>query len=132
MNAVRVRVGGESYAVAVDHVTEVVELGKLTPVPGTHRSVLGVRNLRGEVLPVFDLAAILELGADSPQSLVVVEHGSLRAGLAVDEVTDVGPLPPAAEETQSKLLAGAVLDHTGLVGVVDVERLFAALASEDA
>ena len=131
MNAVRMRVGNESYAVAVEHVTEVAELGKLTPVPGAHGSVLGVRNLRGEVLPVFDLAAVLEITGDSlPQCLVVAEHGSLRAGFAVDEVTDVGPLAPADEETQSNLLAGAALDDTGLVGVVDVERLFAALAPD--
>jgi chemotaxis signal transduction protein len=133
MNAVRVRVGSESYAVAVEHVTEVAELGKLTPVPGAHRSVLGVQNLRGDVLPVFDLAAVLEITGDAlPQCLLVAEHGSLRAGFAVDEVTDVGPLPPAGEETQSKLLAGAALDETGLVGLIDVERLFAALALEDA
>ena len=133
MNAVRVRVGSESYAVAVENVTEVAELGKLTPIAGAHRSVLGVQNLRGEVLPVFDLAAVLEITGDAlPQCLLVAEHGSLRAGFAVDEVTDVGPLPPASEETQSNLLAGAVLDETGLVGVVDVQRVFAALAPEDA
>lgn len=132
MNAVRVRVGNESYAVAVEHVTEVAELGTLTPVPGANGSVLGVRNLRGEVLPVFDLATVLEITGDSlPQCLLVAEHGSLRAGFAVDEVTDVGTLPPATEETQSNLLAGAALDDTGLVGVIDAERLFAALATEN-
>ena len=133
MNAVRVRVGSESYAVAVEYVTEVAELGKLTPVPGARSSVLGVRNLRGEVLPVFDLASVLQIRGDSlPQCLLVTEHGSRRAGFAVDEVTDVGPLPPAAQETQSNLLAGAALDDTGLVGGVDVESLFAALAPENA
>ena len=130
---VRVRVGGESYAVAVEHVIEVAELGELSPVPGAHSFVLGVRNLRGEVLPVFDLASVLGIAGDSdPQCLLVTEHGSLRAGFAIDEATDVGALPPVAEETQSELLAGAALDDSGLVGVVDVERLFAALALEEA
>lgn len=130
---VRLRLGGESYAVAVENVIEVAELGKLSPVPGAHGSVLGVRNLRGEVLPVFDLASVLGITGDSlPQCLLVAEHGSLRAGFAIDEVTDVGGLPPIAEETQSKLLAGAALDDSGLVGVVDVEHLFAELALQDA
>jgi chemotaxis signal transduction protein len=130
---VRVRVGTESYAVGVEHVIEVAELGRLTPVPGAHASVLGVRNLRGEVLPVFDLASVLGITGDSlPQRLLVTEHGSLRAGFAIDGVTDVGPLPPVTEETQSNLLAGAALDDSSLVGVVDIERLFAALALEDA
>ena len=130
---VRVRLGGESYAVAVENVIEVGGLGELSPVPGAHGAVLGVRNLRGEVLPVFDLASVLGITGDSlPQRLLVAEHGSLRAGFAVDEVTDVGALPPITEETQSKLLAGAALDDSGLVGVVDVEHLFAELALQDA
>jgi chemotaxis signal transduction protein len=129
---VRVRLGGESYAVAVEHVIEVAELGKLSPVPGAHGSVLGVQNLRGEVLPVFDLASVLGIAGDSlPQCLLVTECGNLRAGFAIDEATDVGDLPPVAEETQSKLLTGAVLEDSGLIGVVDVERLFAALALEE-
>jgi two-component system chemotaxis response regulator CheV len=130
---VRVRLGGESYAVAVENVIEVGGLGELSPVPGAHGAVLGVRNLRGEVLPVFDLASVLGITGDSlPLCLLVAEHGSLRAGFAVDEVTDVAALPPITEETQSKLLTGAALDDSGLVGVVDVEHLFAELALQDA
>jgi purine-binding chemotaxis protein CheW len=126
---VRVRLGGEAYAVPVEQVIEVAALGTMSPVPGANSSVLGVRNLRGEVLPVFDLASVLGIRGDSlPQCLLVTEHGSLRAGFAIDEVTDVGILPPVAEETQSPLLAGAALDDSGLIGVLDIERLYAALA----
>ena len=127
---VRVRLGGESYAVAVENVIEVAELGTLSPVPGAAGAVLGVRNIRGEVLPVFDLASVLGIRSESlPQCLLVTEHGSLRAGFAIDEVTDVCELPPIAEETHSKLLAGAALDDSGLIGVVDVQLLFSELAA---
>jgi chemotaxis signal transduction protein len=130
---VRVRLGGEAYAVPVEHVIEVAELGTLSPVPGAHSSVLGIQNLSGEVLPVFNLASVLGIAGDStPQCLLVTEHGSLRAGFAIDEVTDVGEIPPIGEETQSKLLAGAALDDSGLIGVVDIEGLFAALSLDDA
>ena len=126
---VRVRLGGESYAVAVENVIEVAELGTLSPVPGADSAVLGIRNIRGEVLPVFDLATVLGIRGNSlPQCLLVTELGNLRAGFAIDEVTDVGELPPIGEETHSKLLAGAALDDSGLIGVVDVELLFAELA----
>ena len=126
---VRVRLGGESYAVAVENVVEVAELGTLAPVPGSDRAVLGVRNIRGEVLPVFDLASVLGIRGDSvPQCLLVTELGNLRAGFAIDEVTDVGELPPIDEETHSNVLAGAALDDSGLIGVVDVELLFAQLS----
>lgn len=126
---VRLRVGGESYAVPVEHVIEVAELGGLSPVPGAHSSVLGVRNLRGEVLPVFDLATVLGIAADGDRGcLLVTTQGGMHAGLAIDAVTDVGVLPPVTEETHSHVLAGAALDESGLIGVLDVERLFAALA----
>jgi chemotaxis signal transduction protein len=128
---VRIRLGTESYAVPVEHVIEVAPLGTLSPVPGAHGSALGVRNHHGEVLPVFDLASVLGIARDEPETLLVTEHGGLRAGFAIDEVVDVGQLPPVAEETQSKLLAGAALDDSGLIGVVDVERLFASLGVED-
>jgi chemotaxis signal transduction protein len=128
---VRLRVGGESYALPVEHVLEVAELGEIAPVPGTAGSVLGVRNLRGEVLPVFDLASIFGIARErEPQRLLVAEHDGRRAGFAIDEVTDVGELPAPAEEAESQFLQGASLDDGELVGVVDVERLFAALARE--
>jgi purine-binding chemotaxis protein CheW len=130
---VRLRVAGESYAVPVEDVLEVAELGEIAPVPGAHGSVLGVRNLRGEVLPVFDLAAVFGIPLDRPPSrLLVAEHGGKRAGFAIDEVTDVGELEAPAEETESAFLRGATLDGGVLVGVVDVERLFSAIEEENA
>lgn len=129
---VRVRLGGELYALPVAHVIEVSEVGTLSPVPGAPGTLLGVRNLRGEVLPVFDLAAVLGISGDSPRCLLVAEQGSLRAGFAIDEATDVGEVPAILEETQSSLLVGAALDESGLIGVIDVERLFAGLGVEHA
>jgi purine-binding chemotaxis protein CheW len=125
---VRLRVGAERYALPVDHVLEVAELGEIAPVPGTQGAVLGVRNLHGEVVPVFDLAAIFGIGRqDPPQRLLVAEQGGRRAGFAVDDVSDVDELADAVEETESELLSGAVVAADGLVGIIDVERLFSSL-----
>jgi chemotaxis signal transduction protein len=134
MNAVhvRLRVGGEAYAFAVENVLEVAELGEVAPVPGMPAAVLGVRNLRGEVLPVFDLATVFGIGRErDPERLLVAEHDGRRAGFAIDEVTDVGELEEPDEEAESQFLRGAALDAGQLVGVVDVPRLFEALARED-
>lgn len=120
---VRLRVGAESYAVGVEHVLEVAELGDLAPVPGAPSASLGVRNLRGQVLPVFDFAALFGIAREGrPGRLVVAEGGGRRAGLAVDEVTDVGSLPELAE-VDSELLRGAALADGTLVGVVDLPLL---------
>jgi purine-binding chemotaxis protein CheW len=125
---VRLRVAGEAYALAVENVLEVAELGDLAPVPGAQRSVLGVRNLHGEVLPVFDLATVFGIPRAEPAArLLVAEHDGKRAGFAIDEVTDVSELTDPGEETGSPFLHGATLDDGVLVGVVDVGRVFEAL-----
>jgi len=128
---VRLRLGDEEYALPVEWVSEVVDVGVLAPVPGAPASVLGIRNLRGRILPVFDLGALLGVRSGNERTRVVVageEHQS--AGLAVDGVSDVCELPEPDEETQSPFLRGAVLADGALVGIVDVQRVLAALEAE--
>jgi chemotaxis signal transduction protein len=128
---VRLRVGREWYAVPIENVLEVAELGALSAVPGAGGAGLGVRNLHGQVLPVFDLARVLAVAGDtSSPRVVVAEHQGRLAGLAVDEVTDVGALASDTEESEAEYLSGAVLEHGQLVGIMDIERLFASLAGE--
>jgi purine-binding chemotaxis protein CheW len=122
------RVGTELYALPVGNVLEIAELGELSPVPGTASTVLGVRNLRGRVLPVFDLALLFGVPGDgAPSTLVVAEDRGRQAGLAIDEVTDVGELSETAAESDSEFLVGSTLEDGKLVGVIDASRVFAAL-----
>jgi purine-binding chemotaxis protein CheW len=127
---VRLRVGGEVYALPIAHVVEVMEVGNVATVPGAGPGLLGITNLRGQVLPVFDLAQVLGLGRDQPpQRIVVAANRDELVGLAVDEVTDVGVLGSESEETDVEHLRCAVLDGGSLIGVVDVERMFGILAA---
>jgi purine-binding chemotaxis protein CheW len=137
-----VRVGAEQYALPVEYVDEVVDLGELTPVPGAADSVLGLLNLNGEIVPAFDLSKILRIERHGHRSeldrskigrsrLLVTECDGQRAALAVDEVIDVGPLAGTLQESESQhLLASTVIDRT-MVGVLAVDVLFDSLASED-
>jgi purine-binding chemotaxis protein CheW len=129
---VRVRVADEHYALAVEDVLEVAELGDVTPVPGAGAAVLGVRNLRGQVLPVVDLATVFELPPGQPERIVIAERGGLRAGFAVDAVAGVEDLPEASEEVESRHLAGAALADGALVGVVDVGSVLKAVEESNA
>jgi purine-binding chemotaxis protein CheW len=130
---VRLRVGRERYVMPIENVLEVAERGALSAVPGAGGAVLGVRNLHGQVLPVFDLARVLAIAGDASAPLVVVaEHQGRLAGLAVDEVSAVGGLAGEPEETPAEYLRGAVLEDGQLVGIIDVERLFASLAGDAA
>jgi chemotaxis signal transduction protein len=89
--------------------------------------VLGVRNLRGQVLPVVDLATIFEVAPGKAERIVIAERDGLRAGLAVDAVAGVEQLPEATEEVGSGHLVGAALADGALVGVIDVESVLAAV-----
>jgi chemotaxis signal transduction protein len=125
---VLVRVADETYAVPVEHVPEVAPVGDVVPVPGAPPAVRGVRNLRGEILALVDLAAVLGLSAPGePQRIAVVEHGGVRCGLLVDEVVDVADVEDAPQPVQAPLVRRAVLHDEALVGVLDVAGVLDAL-----
>jgi purine-binding chemotaxis protein CheW len=122
---VRLRVASEAYAVPVQQVLEVADLGRVWAVPRARPELLGVRNLRGQILPVIDLTLLFGLLRTGPPTrLLVTGAGGRQAGFAVDEVSGVGQLGDPAEETESGLLLGAALSEGDLVGVIDVVRVF--------
>ena len=125
---VLVGVADERYALRVDDVVEVAEYGTVAPLPGAPDAVLGVRNLRGNVLAVLDLAAIFGIERrGSPQRIAVVEHDGYTAGLAVDSVLGVERLPAASERVESPYLLGATLTEGALVGLVDARLVLEAV-----
>jgi purine-binding chemotaxis protein CheW len=121
---VRVRVADEDYALPVTDVLEVADIGDITPVPGARNAVIGLKNLRGTVITVVDLAAVMELAAMQPrQRIVVAEEGGRHVALAVDSVVGVEPVPKPSETVESPHLVGAALIDGGLVGVIDVKAV---------
>ena len=75
---------------AMDEVSEVVSLPALTNVPGVKSWVLGISNMRGNLLPVMDLQGLL-YGENNTkdlkhQRIIVVNRSTLTAGLRVDSV----------------------------------------------
>jgi len=71
-------------------VSEIVSLPDVTRVPGVRPWVLGLANMRGNLLPVMDLQGFLygEASTADPKSrrLLVVNQGGVYAGLLVDAV----------------------------------------------
>jgi len=87
---VALRMAGELYLVAREEAREVLGVpSPLTRVPGAKSWILGLANIRGQLLPVIDLRAYLGSGA-TPISrnsrVIVVNHRDIPAGLLVDEV----------------------------------------------
>jgi purine-binding chemotaxis protein CheW len=125
---VRLRVGAETYALPVDCVLEVGQLGAVDRLPGSGTAVLGLFNLRGRVLPTFDLAAAFGIPRDDlPSHLVVTESNGRLAGLAVDDVLDVAPFEGPVQQAEADYLVGSTLQEGELIGLIDVDRMFAVL-----
>jgi len=127
----RVRSGEEEYALPVQEVREIAPLGRVSPVPGAPAEVLGIWNLRGEVMAVIDFAAALGVAGGEASRIVVAEQRDIHAGLAVDEVIDVCSLPEAREPVASEYLSGSVLVDGVPVGIVDVGAILAGTASAE-
>jgi twitching motility protein PilI len=83
------RIGERHFVSSIAEVNEILTLPTLTPVPGAKSWLLGIANVRGNLVPVIDLRDFIGGGrspsADSTRVLVVRQHGG-SVGLLVDEV----------------------------------------------
>lgn len=130
-------VAGEEYAVHVSHVTEIVRIQRVFPVPDMPRYIRGVINLRGRVVPLLDVRTRFGLsqGDGGERAVVIViEHDDATTGLVVDAVHEVTELLPAdieaASLTRGARDASAVITGMGKRGdrvtfVLDVGALVA-------
>lgn len=82
--------GSELLGIPLEQVREVVRLGGLQSVPGSPDIQAGIVNVRGRIVTVFDLHS-LRTGcrAQSPGSIVLLQHGTRIIGITVDKVHDV-------------------------------------------
>jgi chemotaxis signal transduction protein len=110
----RVRVAGRSYGVPLDVVREVLVAGPTTRLPGAPPHVLGLRNVRGGLVTVLDVAR--RLHPDAPPAdgghVLLVETGGATAGCRVDAVLRAAPgeLPsPPREDGGNAAVGGIVL-----------------------
>lgn len=88
----RITVSVDSYAVELLRVQEVVRMTPIVAMRGTARAMLGVMNLRGRIVPVFDLGLWLDAGCVQPDErsrIVVVERNDELIGVLVTTVEDV-------------------------------------------
>ena len=139
------QLGGEGYALEVSRVQEVIDLGHLTQVPGGPRWLRGVINLRGHVVPVWDLRIPFDLTIEpkptrAPCVLMVetMVANEIRVnGLLVDRVSDVldftpedvQAAPPLGLGKASPFVRGLIRHQEGFLLVLDVDRVFTALGS---
>ena len=102
------RCGRHLYALPADEIAEIIRTPPVSQIPQSPKSLLGVANLRGSVLPVASLRALLgheEKNADSSARAIVLE-GAAPIAIAVDAVDALVSLDHEPIETRQTELAG--------------------------
>lgn len=128
------RVAGETYALDVLRVREVLRTADIVPVPGAPDSVLGVINLRGSIVPVVDARHRLGLAPPPPElssRVLIMESGWQAVGLRVDSVSEVTtvcagdyePPPAIGRGEPARCLRGVVRRADEFMILVDVDDL---------
>ncbi len=110
--------GDELYAVNILNVQEVIPLPDITRVPFLPGFVVGVTNLRGEVLAIADLGTFFELpgtGRIVKDRVVVVEYEHIRMGFMVDTVAGVKFLDRERMMSPPEGMAGKVVRYLSSV-----------------
>ena len=122
---------GESYGVEMDFVREVLSLKDFTPLPGAPPFVLGIINLRGEILSVVDLKKFFSLperGLGELNKVIVIRNQQMEFGILADFIIgtrkialeEINPTPPTVTGIGAEFLRGVTLDR---LVVINAQRV---------
>jgi purine-binding chemotaxis protein CheW len=122
------------YALDIQHVTEIIGLQPITPIPNLPPYIKGVINLRGKVIPVMDVRArfsIPQFMYHDRTCIVVVDVDSATIGLVVDAVsevvdikaTEIEPTPSLAESVEARCISGLGKHGDQVKLIVNLESL---------
>jgi purine-binding chemotaxis protein CheW len=125
---------GESYALPIATVQEIIRVAEITRVPDAPAVVRGVVNLRGRVLPVVDLRLRLGLPAievDTTRRILVLPARGRLIGVLVDAVSaiervrpsTVQPVPRDVLSERSDYFLGVARQAERLLILLDAERV---------
>lgn len=129
---------GQRYALPIEVVQEIQQIVAVSELPSEHGAVVGVINLRGQVVPAIDLRALVGMPArdytlQTPMIFTRTPRGLVA--MIVDDVEDVLEVPadcvqePTGVYALADRLLGVCMLDTGLVFVFDVDALLP--SSED-
>lgn len=130
--AVSFRLGGELHGCDIRLVEEVVTRHPVHPLPDVPPEVLGMLLLRGEMVPVMDVAGALGLQrrAEGAPSVLVVAMGDGRVGVAVESVHEVMDVPadsirpaPHTGGDRDAYVLGVARLGSGLVNLIDLAEI---------
>ena len=128
---------GKDYAIDIMKVKEIAKAGHFTYVPNTMPFVLGVHNLRGDIISIIDLRRFFNIevparSKDSLESMLVVNVEGQLFGVVVDVIdkvvgiqkASIQPPHPLFGDINIKYIYGVVESHDRLYVLLDVDRIF--------
>lgn len=133
MQTLTFALNGETFAVPIDTIKEIIEYPTVTQVPLTPPVIRGLMNLRGEVIPVIDLAERFALGAARVAQRVIIfevpnQGRPMTLGAVVDtvheviDVTDaqIDPPPEFGSRVAQEFIRGMLRHNDQIVTLLDL------------
>lgn len=132
---ISITIGEEEYGVDIMAIREIKGWTATTALPDTPSYMRGVINLRGAIIPIFDLRARFSgalTEATARHVIMVVAVHDRVIGLLVDAVADIitvsagdiQPVPEIEQKVDAGFLAGLVTVEGRMVALLDLHRLF--------
>jgi purine-binding chemotaxis protein CheW len=130
----------ERYGLSMDMVREVIRWRTPTPIPGTPPTIVGMLHHRGAILPVIDVRSLVGVGRPLPTRstrIIVVELGSIHAGIVGDAVVDIAeiddraiePPPSSLPAAQAQYLSGLIVYEEQPVALLNLEAIFGTITA---
>ncbi|NOQ78821.1 MAG: chemotaxis protein CheW [Gammaproteobacteria bacterium] len=131
----------EELAVPVMNIREIIRYGKLTKMPMVPNFIEGVINLRGNVVPVINLAekfALNRHNSDKRTCIIIMEididDESVVMGIVVDKVlqvieipdSDIEPTPTLGAKIQTNFIKGMARTEDGFIIILDISQVLSA------
>lgn len=128
-------VDGEEYGVDIMTVREIKGWTEITRLPNSPEFMRGVMNLRGLIIPIFDLRARFKrelTNATAGNVVIILAVKERNIGILVDGVSDiltvasaeVKPVPELEGHAQNDYITGLISLEKRMVVLLDVEHLF--------
>ena len=120
------RMNNELCGIDIQKITTIEKLINITRVPKAPEAIEGVTNLRGEIIPVIELAKKLNMASNEPTDntrIIIFRIDDISVGFIVDEVVEVVTLKPEQIEGISQVTSDISLDYIYGIGKLDEQRI---------
>jgi purine-binding chemotaxis protein CheW len=125
--------GGQSYCLEITQIREIRRWTPVTALPHTPDDVLGVMNLRGAVIPIFDLSARFGLGstpANERNFVIVAAVEGATIGLLVESVSEILSVDKSAIQETPDIKSEAT--RNSILGMISVDETMVRVVNLDA